>query len=382
MTDTIVSIAFSGHFYRDFNLGDDLTPNDRMFRRGLTKSENYLPYTIRGGNPKFHFVLSVATDKWRNCDKVNRLLNGHNNFFDDSQAATNSVGFSPNHKKSNPLPKPFGYRDGLTEDRGIEENAAVTLVEETRKTTPKSKGRTRTFPAGTFMYYQNIQLNPDKFKKLINQIVVEIIDNDAEDKTKETKRAKSLAKALIMGRFPEGVPIIAADNDCHASELAKMPFGYTYDSAASICPFQAHIRKANPRPEGSDPRTTRNAPIVRRSNYYGKLNLDNKNPPEVQGIHFVSFQNSIDVNLRSIMLRMKEPGSFDPITYGDDSPSFNFKIPNRYLSEKKDEGHDVTVNISKTDQLVTYKNGEFFYVPSKFALCAYIKNLKAQKDEG
>jgi len=76
-------------------------------------------------------------------------------------------------------------------------------------------------------------------------------------KTAEEQLAASLgledddeerAGAMVVGRFEDGTPVVlqGADGLHHP---VRNNFNFSGDAAASKCPFQGHIRKANPRGE-------------------------------------------------------------------------------------------------------------------------------------
>jgi len=64
----------------------------------------------------------------------------------------------------------------------------------------------------------------------------------------------------IMGRRPDGTPMVGAGPG------GKNDFDYTADPGGSLCPFQAHIRRANPRADADGGPVPR---IIRRGMSYG-----------------------------------------------------------------------------------------------------------------
>src|SRR6185369_11191026 len=61
------------------------------------------------------------------------------------------------------------------------------------------------------------------------------------------EEARELAGAMVVGRFEDGTPVTMSDEA--RDENPPNDFNYTGD-AGSRCPFQAHIRKVNPRGSG------------------------------------------------------------------------------------------------------------------------------------
>ena len=82
------------------------------------------------------------------------------------------------------------------------------------------------------------------------------------------------AGALVMGRFEDGTPVVLKATP---DRSGPVPNNFTYedDSHGGKCPFQAHIRKVNPRQEGV-PR------IVRRGITYGTRDKEPQDNPSLE----------------------------------------------------------------------------------------------------
>ena len=104
------------------------------------------------------------------------------------------------------------------------------------------------------------------------------------------------AGAMIVGRFEDGTPL-----EMHNVPQANNPvwnnFNYDNDQAGSRCPFQAHVRKTNPR-GGSIPlgglAFERSHIMARRGITYGKRKFNLSDQPEHGvGLLFMAFMSNI-----------------------------------------------------------------------------------------
>lgn len=99
-----------------------------------------------------------------------------------------------------------------------------------------------------------------------------------------------LVKAKLMGRYPDGTPLIP-DRD------SLNDFNYDDDTLGAKCPFAAHIRRANPRTaDGAQPHDVKAVPgarppvLFRRSMSYADRQADGR---VEKGLFFMAFNASI-----------------------------------------------------------------------------------------
>lgn len=86
--------------------------------------------------------------------------------------------------------------------------------------------------------------------------------------------------ARMMGRRQDGTPLA----DAPAAHPPSNDFDYRADPAGLRCPFQSHVRRANPRTDAAVPR------IVRRGMSYGPCD---ENAPGERGLIFMAYNASI-----------------------------------------------------------------------------------------
>jgi hypothetical protein len=104
------------------------------------------------------------------------------------------------------------------------------------------------------------------------------------------------AGALVVGRFEDGTPVVLQP----AAGRPTNGFDYVGDPEGEKCPFQAHIRKMNPRQAGA-PR------IVRRGMPYGQRWKEPGDNPTLEelpqkdvGLLFMCYQNNIEKQFEAL----------------------------------------------------------------------------------
>jgi Dyp-type peroxidase family len=196
----------------------------------------------------------------------------------------------------------------------------------------------------------------------------------------EQKLAKALglagedakrAGALVMGRFEDGTPVVLQP----APGRPTNDFTYDTDPDGGKCPFQAHIRKVNPRQKGFPL-------IVRRGITYGERKKEPKDNPSLEelpsedvGLLFMCYQKSIVLQFESLQYlwannprlpREQEPG-IDPVI---GQPGGNGigqqKWPVQWNDPRKDH------KLFDFYGFVTLKGGEYFFAPSIY----FLKNIE------
>ncbi|WP_424886835.1 Dyp-type peroxidase [Streptomyces sp. XH2] len=174
------------------------------------------------------------------------------------------------------------------------------------------------------------------------------------------------AGAMLVGRFKDGTPLTL-----EPAPGAHVPvtnnFTYADDAGADKCPFQAHIRKTNPRGSGdfeSDSDESTHL-MARRGQTYGERS-DGDLPESGVGLLFMAFNSSLLdqfeftqknwVNFADFPAHGSEPrpGLDQVIGQGDRPPA---TWPQVWGEE---EGKEVPA----VAQAVTMKGGEYFFMPS------------------
>jgi Dyp-type peroxidase family len=238
----------------------------------------------------------------------------------------------------------FGYADGISQPILIKDNKVeneitqkipvrqevevglnVALVEE--------QSGSQTY--GSFMVFRKLEQDKRAFQTYVTEL--------AEKKGKSEEDVG----ASIIGRYQNGKPLVAfeMEND----------FTFDDDTDGLRCPFNAHIRKANPRGDLA----RRNPPlssvrIVRRGITYGSPPEQDNWDAEVSsdkevGLLFMSFQADL--------------ASFETLHFWADNKDF----------VKEKVGVDALIgHRGRLADFVTFKGGEYFFAPS----LPFLKALK------
>ena len=120
---------------------------------------------------------------------------------------------------------------------------------------------------GSYFIFRKLEQNVRGFKRKEQELATLL-----KYKTAETRE---LAGAFVVGRFEDGTPVTMSDE---ARGLAP-PNNFNYDGdAGSRCPFQAHVRKVNPR--STTPGTARD---IERSHIMPRRGIPFEDIP--RGVH-------------------------------------------------------------------------------------------------
>ncbi len=305
-----------------------------------------------------------------------------------------------NNQEENAVVEHFGFTDGvgnplfLKEDLEREKgdtakrlfSAPLNLV-----LVPDPLG-TPNVSFGSFLIFRKLEQNVQGFKKAELEL------------SQKLGVSRKLAGAMAVGRFEDGTPLVLQGND---GSKNLNDFDYSEDSFGLKCPFQAHLRKTNPRLEsvrktGPFARSEEEElghRITRRAVTYGGplsdfSNLNNL-PTGGVGLLFMCYQSDIWEQFEFIQRfwsnhpRFLEPamsqprnvinnnydrtgldavsgqslpGQRDPLIQEEPQP------PTNWLKErdKKTEKADV-----KFANFVKLKGGEYFFSPS----ISFLKSL-------
>jgi Dyp-type peroxidase family len=175
------------------------------------------------------------------------------------------------------------------------------------------------------------------------------------------------AGAMLVGRFKDGTPLtLQARAGAHSPVMND--FTYASDGAADKCPFQAHIRKTNPRGSGffESPEGERRHLMARRGQTYGERRVEGDLPEGGVGLLFMAFNSDLGDQFEFTQANWanndsspdhgneSKPGLDQIIGQGERPPA---TWP-RVWGEQ--EGQEAPA----ARQAVTMKGGEYFFMPS------------------
>jgi Dyp-type peroxidase family len=215
---------------------------------------------------------------------------------------------------------------------------------------------------GTFMVWRKLHQDVAGFRRFVR------------DAAGETGLDAGLVAAKVVGRWPDGSPLVLRPNNGDArlgNDRGRVnDFAYGGDAAGLACPRGAHIRRANPRDAlraGGGKLTARHR-LLRRGMPYGPPLPEGADDDGVdRGLVFVSFQASIERQFEIVQARWLNDGdafglarTADPLAGAVGADGARLRIgghPPRYATAMR--------------AFVTPRGGEYLFVPGIAGLRAF-----------
>ena len=223
---------------------------------------------------------------------------------------------------------------------------------------------------GSFFVFRKLEQNVQGFKEKEQDLAVELGFARNSDEAE-------LAGALVVGRFEDGTPVIFSRM---ATGNGGVPnnFNYSADSDGQSCPFQAHIRKTNPRtdlPDGG-----RKHIMARRGIPYGIRRDDGETRADMPtggvGLLFMAYQRSLTDQFEFTQKSWaNNEGFLRPLVRQGLPPNANRPTGlDPVIGQSANHGAD-TPQTWRADphspekpfafaHFVTLKGGEYFFAPS------------------
>jgi Dyp-type peroxidase family len=232
---------------------------------------------------------------------------------------------------------------------------------------PDPHGR-RDYDSGSYLVFRKLEQDVRAFKEY-EQKLAQTLDLIGENAAR--------AEALIMGRFRDGTPLVCQPI---AGQSDPVPNNFTYsdDPDGRKCPFQAHIRKVNPR--NDDARRRR---IVRRGITYGKREKGLQDTPSLEelpvqgvGLLFMCYQRNIEQQFEFLhgawanTPDLPEQGAgIDPVI-GQHGGRLKTELGQQKWPAQWNTPRETHMSFSFSG-FVTLKGGEYFFMPSIY----FLKNI-------
>ena len=249
---------------------------------------------------------------------------------------------------------------------------------------------------GSYLVFRKLEQDVRKFRRLERELA------------EKAGVSRKLAGAMAVGRFEDGTPLVLqpADSGRSFGEKSAVPndFNYRGDGNGLACPFQAHVRKSNPRLESvgifaGSRNVELDHRIARRGiPYGGNLNLS-ENPDELPergvGLLFMCYQSDLfnqfefiqrfwcnnrnflkpgppdrrddaggnyDLTGLDPLIGQRLPGVVDPVLQASDPNEAPAEPPRNWPAGWGQR----TVKVPDVDftDVVRLKGGEYFFAPS------------------
>lgn len=310
-----------------------------------------------------------------------------------------------NNQKEDAVVEHFGFTDGIGDPRFTKQDLKREEGEAAKRLfsappnlvlVPDPLG-TPNVSFGSFLIFRKLEQNVQAFKKAELEL------------SKKLGVSRELAGAMAVGRFEDGTPLVLQGND---GSTNLNDFDYSRDPVGLKCPFQAHLRKTNPRQEsvragGPFARSEQQElghRIARRGVTYGGPLSDFSNldrlPTGGVGLLFMCYQsdiweqfefiqrfwsnapnflepgmsqsrnvqnNNYDRTGLDAVSGQSLPGQSDPASVIQEVP----QPPENWLKERDQQTVKADVKFAN---FVKLKGGEYFFSPS----ISFLKNLPNQ----
>jgi Dyp-type peroxidase family len=214
---------------------------------------------------------------------------------------------------------------------------------------------------GTFMVWRKLRQDVAGFRRFIA---------DAAD---ETGMDRGLVAAKVVGRWPDGSPLVLrpAYGDARLGNDRERvnDFAYAGDVAGAACPRGAHIRRANPRDalRAGGGRLTARHRILRRGMPYGPPLDDGVEDDVDRGLIFVSLQASIERQFEIVQARWLNDGDAFGLARTADAVAGAVGAGGARQQFGGTPPHYATAMRA----FVTPRGGEYLFVPGIAALRAF-----------
>jgi Dyp-type peroxidase family len=380
---TFATILFSAQGFK--YLGIDTKGKFREdFRRGMKKADLNDPddkeweYGFRGD---IHFLLIIADDDKGKIFPAVEVFKTEIERF--GSVTTVEYGNALRNIKDNAGIEHFGYVDGTSQplffedeiekykaDNFITGNSFIYNPSADKSLVLVDDPLTSAKDAfGSYFVFRKLAQNVRGFKEG-EENLGEALGLEGEDAER--------AGAMIVGRFEDGTPIELQATDSLPKSFLRNNFDY-HSKDNSKCPFQGHVRKANPRSGNPNENLvkTQSHVMARRGITFG-FRTDEPNDGQVDnkpsggvGLLFMSYQADISNQFEFIQKTWSNNKKFpfdkigshprsgiDPIIGQDGGTNIS---TGEFAVTYGDLG---TLQTGSFEHFVTLKGGEYFFSPS------------------
>jgi len=234
---------------------------------------------------------------------------------------------------------PLCFVDGVSERKDISLIAKNALIREQWRPSEEKKHY------GSYIAFRKIEVSKQKFEDEVKKMAISI----------EGSCPVSLAKAMVIGRFQEGAPLINFDSglvsiDAWSIKNKDIPFNFDNDPDGNKCPVHAHVRRMR---FGGRPR------IVRRGTTYPQTLKKER----IEGLCFLSYQSKLK-DFQNLFALMGRDNTYDPVDMLLYSPSVDGKEWKSINLPTKWSGVDRFSTTVMGQKITVFRGGGYFYVPS------------------
>ncbi|MGR7026252.1 Dyp-type peroxidase [Geodermatophilus sp. URMC 62] len=385
-----VGIGLTHAAYRALGVGPERIPGDASFTRGMkdpaSRDALHDPPVSTWEPPyreEIHAVVLIgdATQGGMSAarSQVLNLVRGSTAILgrETGLGRRNASGAAVEH---------FGYVDGISQPLFLDEDVAAArrsapggLVWDPacpldRVLVPDPAAPDPAVHYGSYLVFRKLEQDVRRFQQA---------GTDLAQALGLARRDRERAGAMLVGRFRDGTPLTLrptpgptgrGDND----------FDYAADAAGRRCPFQAHIRKVNPRGSAVGARQERVRLMARRGQTYGRRTDDlaadlppSRRPTGGVGLLFMAFNAEPRQQFDFVQSQWANDARFPGPARGAAGGAGPGRDPVVGQGPRADGTWPPIWDAAATrtapaiPQAVTLKGGEYFFMPS----LAFLRSL-------
>jgi Dyp-type peroxidase family len=381
-----VGVGLTHAGYRALRVDPERIPGDPSFTRGMkdpaSRDALHDP-PVSTWEPPYredvHAVVLVGAATGR------RMAVTRDQVLDQVRGSTTVLGEETGlgqHDASGAAVEHFGYVDGISQPLFLDEDVAAArnsapggLVWDPacpldRVLVPDPAAPDPAVHCGSYLVFRKLEQDVRRFQQA---------GDDLARALGLARRDRERAGAMLVGRFRDGTPLTLRPTP-GPSGRGSNDFDYAADAAGRRCPFQAHIRKVNPRGSAVGARQERVRLMARRGQTYGRRTDDlaadlppSRRPTGGVGLLFMAFNADPGQQFDFVQQQWANDARF-PGPAGGAQPG-----PDPVVGQGPRVGGTwfpvwdaaATRTTPPIPQAVTLKGGEYFFMPS----LAFLRNL-------
>ena len=375
-----ISALISASGYKALGLPAAAMPSDDAFLKGMAARHELLADPSKSGwdkplNEELHCMVLIGVDDpegWTGKPGAARdaalseFLARIASFGASVTALAPILGDALFNTRDHNGIEHFGYVDGRSQPLMLEEDLAKEPAKNWDPRIPlgqvllRDPGGALEVSCGSYFVFRKLEQNVRGFKEAEAGLAEALGMKDPDDER---------AGASVVGRFENGTPVVLHKEkiDLNPKQDVENDFNYATDPSGLMCPFAGHIRKTNPREDG-----TKQHLMARRGIPFGTRN-DDPNDPALDikptggvGLLFMAYQSDLIDQFEftqakwadnpAFNFKGKQPVGTDPVIGQGAAADAKQRYPVQWggpLSEPQGFGG-----------FVTMRGGEYFFAPS------------------
>lgn len=386
-----VNLMLSGSGYRA--LGITGAPQDTAFQRGTRHADTLgklcdppVSTWHEGFREPIDALVIVADDSPAEVQDKADEMHGELLRSGAGEVVHEEIGKVLRMRPHGPVREHFGFVDGVSEPHFLTKD-----IEKAKKSDgyakwhpggplglvlAKDPGGDEETGYGSYFVYRKLEQDVPHFNEQRLKLARELAKADGRAEPHEGD--KELAGAYMVGRFRNGAPVSEPATDAGVDGPIANDFDFLGDKNGLKCPYQAHIRKTNPRGDttwrfpGTDLKEERTRRIARRGISYESEGT--------VGLLFLCAQ--ADISHQFEFMQDRWCNNIDFIAGGEDDggkPSTgqdpvvgcgHADTPMGWPRKHGVPGEQVRVSL---DESVTMRGAEYFFLPSR----SFLKNAQS-----